>query len=110
MVNPTLPEWDSECSFIAEELFDILDTNNDKTLDQLDLGKFIEKRKSKLIANKVKDLDEIAFDMKIRFAGAIDFTLPREDVESMIMALTRRDLGLWQQLEDEKNVRTKDEL
>ena len=110
MVNPTLPEWDSECSSIAEELFDILDTNNDKTLDQLDLGKFIEKRKSKLIANKVKDLDEIAFDMKIRVAGAIDFTLPREDVESMIMALTRRDLGLWQQMEDEKNVSTKDEL
>ena len=111
MINPTLPEWDSECSDIAGELFDILDTNDDKVLNQKDLNPLLTKRNSKLIANKVKDLDETAFDMKIRVAGPIDFTLPSEDVESMIMALTRRDLGIWQQKQDnDENVNQKDEL
>ena len=112
MINPTLPEWDSECSDIAGELFDILDTNDDKVLNQKDLNPILlTKRNSKLIANKVKDLDETAFDMKIRVAGPIDFTLPSEDVESMIMALTRRDLGIWQQKQDnDENVNQKDEL
>ena len=56
-------------------------------------------------------LDETAFDMKIRKAGPIDFTLPSEDVESMIMALTRRDLGIWQQKQDkDENINQKDEL
>ena len=59
----------------------------------------------------MKDLDETAFDMKIRVAGPIDFTLPSEDVESMIMALTRRDLGIWQQKQaNDENVNQKDEL
>ena len=111
MINPTLPEWDSECSDIAGELFDILDKNDDKVLSQKDLIPLLTKRNSKLIANKVKDLDETAFDMKIRVAGPIDFTLPSEDVESMIMALTRRDLGLWQQKQDnDENMNQKDEL
>ena len=111
MTNPTLPEWDSECSDIAGELFDILDTNDDKVLNQKDLNPILTKRNSKLIANKVKDLDETAFDMKIRVAGPIDFTLPSEDVESMIMALTRRDLGIWQQKQDkDENINQKDEL
>ena len=112
MINPTLPEWDSECSDIAGELFDILDTNDDKVLNQKDLNPILlTKRNSKLIANKVKDLDETAFDMKIRVAGPIDFTLPSEDVESMIMALTRRDLGIWQQKQDnDENINQKDEL
>ena len=111
MTNPTLPEWDSECSDIAGELFDILDTNDDKVLNQKDLNPLLTKRNSKLIANKVKDLDETAFDMKIRVAGPIDFTLPSEDVESMIMALTRRDLGLWQQKQDkDENINQKEEL
>jgi hypothetical protein len=49
--------------------------------------------------------------MKIRVAGPIDFTLPSEDVESMIMALTRRDLGIWQQKQDkDENINQKDEL
>ena len=35
----------------------------------------------------------------------------QQDVESMIMALTRRDLGLWQQKQDNnENFNQKDEL
>ena len=111
MVNPTLPEWDQECTDIAEEIFGVLDSNNDGILNKDDLKQYMTKKNSKMIANKVKDLDEVSFDMKIRVAGPIDFTLPSEDVESMIMALTRRDLGLWQQKQsDEKDTKLKDEL
>ena len=56
MINPTLPEWDSECSDIAGELFEILDTNDDNVLNQKDSNPLLTKRNSKLIANKVKDL------------------------------------------------------
>ena len=35
--------------------------------------------------------------MRIRVAGAMDFTLPEEDVESMIVSLTKRDLEMWSQ-------------
>ena len=43
------------------------------------------------------DFREITFDMRIRVAGAMDFTLPEEDVESMIVSLTKRDLEMWSQ-------------
>ena len=56
MINPTLPEWDSECNTIARELFDILDKNQDRILDKMDLysDQFMTLRTSKIIANKVK--------------------------------------------------------
>ena len=62
MINPTLPEWDSECSDIAGELFEILDTNDDNVLNQKDSNPLLTKRNSKLIANKVKDLGGFQLD------------------------------------------------
>ena len=46
--------------------------------------------------------------MRIRVAGAMDFTLPEEDVEDMIVAFTKRDLEMWSQKYSQ--IKTHDEL
>ena len=62
----------------------MLDTNEDRILNQDDLEFYVKPeekipRLSQTIANKNKEFNEIGFDMKIRKAGAIDFTLPQEN-------------------------------
>ena len=47
--------------------------------------------------------------MRIRVAGAMDFTLPEKDVEDMIVALTKRDLEMWSQKYNSQ-IKTHDEL
>ncbi len=98
LVNPSLPEWDDECEQMSHELFEILDTNQDNLLDSQDLKKYLANaaRLAILTENKAKDFNEIAFDMKLRKAGYLDFTLPKEEVEAMIVGLTQRDLETWQ--------------
>lgn len=111
LVNPTLPDWDSECQEMAEEFFEVLDNNNDKVLDRKDIEKYL-KNKSEMndfVAGKVKDFAEIEFDMKIvKAGGPMDFTLPQEEVEAMIIALSKKDLQIWQ--DNLPNNKVKDEL
>lgn len=104
---------------MGQELFEILDANQDKILNSNDREYFVANAEKNrvLIDNKVSgicfcllhfdvrtqdffrssDYREITFDMRIRVAGAMDFTLPEEDVESMIVSLTKRDLEMWSQ-------------
>ena len=112
LVNPTLPEWDTECQDMAEELFEHLDANNDEMIDNQDLIILIEKKKMKnaLIYNKVRDFDEITFDMKVRLSGAMDFSLPKSEIEAIITGLTRTDLGRWSEEQESKKFSNKDEL
>ena len=109
LVNPTLPKWDSECQDMAEELFEILDVSKDDILDKEDLEALsnAKDRVNTQLWNKMRDYDEISFDMKVRLSGSMDFSLPRSEVEDIILALTRTDLDLWKQ---QKNFNNHDEL
>lgn len=113
LVNPSLPSWDEECQEMAEELFAKMDTNHDIVLDTQDLVAYVASSDimSRFISGKAKDFDDITFDMKIRLAGEMDFTLPEQEVEAMIVALTKRDLQLWHDSNELiKNKLIKDEL
>lgn len=116
MVTPKLPAWDEECQDMGEELFDILDTNGDKKLNDKDIKaarSILETRRlSQLVKNKKNDFDEIGFDMQIKVAGAIDFTLPRLEIESMILSSQDRDQEIWEQAKQglESSATLKDEL
>ena len=117
----SMPEWDNECQDVAKELFTLLDTNEDGVLNQDDLEFYVKPeekipRLSQTIANKNKEFNEIGFDMKIRKAGAIDFTLPQENIESIIQAATSQDYEhFWKNQKEEENTKetenqVKDEL
>ena len=94
-----------------------LDTNQDKILNQKDFTLYIKQesvpRLGQMIANKLKEFSEIAFDMKIRKAGAMDFTMPIETIESLIQAATSKDYQKWlknQDIDKTINDHVKEEL
>ena len=115
----SMPEWDDECQNVAKELFALLDTNEDRVLNQQDLEFYVKPeekipRLGQMIANKNKEFNEIGFDMKIRKAGAIDFTLPQENIESIIQGATSQDYEkIWKNQNEnasESENKVKDEL
>ena len=94
-----------------------LDTNQDTILNQKDFILYIKQesvqRLGQMIANKLKEFSEIAFDMKIRKAGAMDFTMSIETIESLIQAATSKDYQKWlknQDIDKTINYHVKDEL
>ena len=115
IVTVQLPKWDDECEAAAIDLFRLLDSNEDDTINSLDLELYLNPNKvqrlGKMIANKWKEFNEISFDMKVRIAGPADWSMPLEAIEGLIQQSTSKDYELWLQRQSNQTDRAqKDEL
>ena len=59
--NIAFKEWDDDCTEMGQELFGILDTNQDEILNQKDIERFVENSEkiSVQIDNKVQGKNEM---------------------------------------------------
>jgi hypothetical protein len=93
-LTPNLPKWNSECDEVAADIFALLDTNGDGTLDAGDLeqGGLVATNPNAVanlaaaLQDRHQDFAEIIFDMRTDLAAASGDATGPDSISAELMA------------------------